>query len=322
MKKILALSLALILIMGAIFTIRFIKSPSYSEKTEFALNTVIKISAYGKDAGIAVDKALKEVHRIDALMSAHKASSEVYMLNGSNGMTVSKEVFDIIKTAKDIWQKTDGAFDITLKPLSDMWNIKAENPKVPDNAEIENALLKTGFQYVDLNEENFLVSFKKEGMQIDLGGIAKGYAADRAAVILKENGIENALIDLGGNVYAIGKNRNKKHWKIGLQTPWETRGEYFEVVEAKDTAVVTSGAYERYFENEGKIYHHILNPKTGYPAKSEFQSVTVIHKNSALADALSTAIFVLGEKGALKAKAEFKDIKIIVVTKDLEVKKY
>ena len=322
MKKILALSLALILIMGAIFTIRFIKSPSYSEKTEFALNTVIKISAYGKDAEIAVDKALKEVHRIDALMSAHKASSEVYMLNSSNGMTVSKEVFDIIKTAKDIWQKTDGAFDITLKPLSDMWNIKAENPKIPDNAEIENALLKTGFQYIELNEENFSVSFKKEGMQIDLGGIAKGYAADRAAFILKENGIENALIDLGGNVYAIGKNRNKKHWKIGLQTPWEKRGEYYEVVEAKDTAVVTSGAYERYFEKDGKIYHHILNPKTGYPQESEFQSVTVIHKNSALADALSTAIFVSGEKGALKAKAEFKDIKIIVVTKTSEVKQY
>jgi len=312
MKKILALLLALILIMSAIFTIRFIKSPSYSEKTEFALNTVIKISAYGKDASTAVDKALKEVHRIDDLMSAHKASSEVYALNNSKGGVVSKEVFDIIKTAKDIWQKTDGAFDITLKPLSDLWNIKAENPKIPDNAEIENALLRTGFEDVELNEESFSVSFKKDGMQIDLGGIAKGYAADRAATILKENGIENALIDLGGNVYAIGKNRNGKKWKIGLQTPWKTRGEYFEVVEAKNKAVVTSGAYERYFEKGGKIYHHILNPETGYPAESDFQSVTVIHKNSALADALSTAIFVSGERGLKKAKTEFEDIEVIV----------
>lgn len=325
MKRFFAILLALILILGAVFTIRFISAPQSCEKTAFALNTVIKISVWGKDASVAADAALKEIRRIDGLMSAHSTSSEIYALNTAGvgkEVKVSKEVFDLIKLARDIWQKSGGAFDITLKPLSDLWNIQAENPKVPKAYEIESALKKTGFEYVELNESNCTVTFKKDGMSADLGAIAKGYAADRAAQILKEHGIKSALIDLGGNIYALGRNKNGQRWKIGLQTPWTERGEYFETVEAENKAVVTSGAYERYFEKDGKIYHHIIDPETGCPSQSGISSVTVIYENSAVADALSTAVFVSGKQCAETMKSIFGDIEIIIVTNDGKTIKY
>jgi len=321
MKKILALLLALILIFSAIFAIRFRKSPDYCEKTAFALNTAIKITVYAKDASSLADDALKEIHRIDALMNAHNPSSEISKINSSpDGAVVSKEVFDLIKTAVDISYKTNGAFDITLKPVSDLWDINSENPKVPKTEDIEAALSKTGFESIVLDEESLTVSFRKEGMAIDLGAIAKGYAADRAASVLKKAGVKSALLDLGGNVYAIGKNRYSKSWKIGLQTPWEQRGEYFRIVEIENAAVVTSGAYERYFEKDGEIYHHIIDPETGFPSDSDIASVTVICENSALSDALSTAIFVSGEKGAKNALENFEGIEIIIMTNKGKIK--
>ena len=322
MKKVLAFSLALILIFGAVFAIRLKQTPDYCEKTEFALNTVIKISVYGTDASKAADAALKEIHRIDSLMNAHSTNSEIYQVNSSpNGAVVSKEVFSLIETAIDISEKTDGAFDITLKPISDLWNIQSENPKAPEKAEIDEVLLKTGYENIILDKETLKVSFQKDGMAIDLGAIAKGYAADCAVKVLKNAGIKSALLDLGGNVYAIGKNRDLKKWKIGLQTPWEERGEYFKIAEISDKAVVTSGAYERYFEKDDEIYHHIMDPKTGYPAKSGISSVTIISENSSLADALSTAVFVGGEKGAKKAVETFENIEIIIMTNDGKIKK-
>ena len=321
MKRILSLLLTLILILGAVLTIKFFADSHTAEKTVFAMNTVIKITASGQNTAAAVNDAIEEIYRIDALMSAHNPTSEIYALNTNEKTAVSKEVFDLIKTAKEIWQKTDGAFDITLKPVSDLWNIQSENPAVPEKAQIESSLEKTGFENVILEEDTFTVSFEKPGMALDLGAIAKGYAADRAVLMLKKHGIKSALVDLGGNLYAIGKNGCKR-WKIGLQTPWENRGEYFETVEAENTSVVTSGAYERYFEKDGKIYHHILNPKTGYPAEGDTASVSVICESSTLADALSTAVFVSGEVGAKKAKSAFENVEIIIMTADGTVKRY
>jgi len=316
MKRIFAFCLALILIFSAIFTIRFFTSPEYCEKTSFALNTFIKITTYAKGASEITDMAIKEIHRIDALMNAHSPSSEISKINSSGKAQVSKEVFDLIRTSIEISEKTDGAFDITLKPVSDLWAITSENPKVPTKEEIEDALSKTGYENIILDEESLTVSLRKEGMAIDLGAIAKGYAADRAKEILENAGVKSALLDLGGNVYAIGKNRYSKKWKIGLQTPWKPRGEFFKAVEIENKAVVTSGAYERYFEKDGKIYHHIMDPKTGCPAESDISSVTIMHENSALADALSTAAFVSGKKGAEKIAKEFEGTEIIIMTDD------
>ena len=293
---------------------------SCSEKkvsqTEFAMNTVISITAYGDKADEAVKASFDEVKRIEKLLSCHIADSEISKVNKMahiNPVEVSTETADVLKKALSVCEKTNGAFDMSTKPLSDLWNIKAENPKVPADEELKNILSFVGYENISL-DGNF-VSFKKEGLQIDLGGAAKGYCADRVKDVLKSFGIKNALIDLGGNIYALGKNEQGKNWRIGLQKPGGQRGEYFSIEELSGKTAVTSGSYERYFEKNGKIYHHIMDRKTGYPADSGLISVTVISKNSFEADMLSTAIFVMGEEEFEKIKSEFDFEKYITVDK-------
>ena len=293
---------------------------SCSEKkvssTELAMNTVISITAYGDRADEAVKASFKEVKRIEALLSCHIDDSEISRINKwahTKKQKVSDETAKVLKKALWVCQKTNGAFDISLKPISDLWNINAQNPKVPSNEEIKSALSTVGYENIEI-DGNF-VSFKKKGMQIDLGGAAKGYCADRIKEILKAHGIKNALIDLGGNIYALGKNEQGKNWRIGLQKPDGKRGEYFRVEELSGKSAVSSGSYERYFEQNGKIYHHILDRKTGCPSNSGLISVTVVSENSFEADMLSTAIFVMGADEFEKIKSEFEFDKYITVDK-------
>ena len=293
---------------------------SCSEKkvssTELAMNTVISITAYGDKADEAVKASFDEVKRIEKLLSCHIEESEISKVNKSafeNPVEVSPETAEVLKKALLFCKKTKGAFDISVKPLSDLWNIKAENPKVPSDEQIKNTLSLVGYENISLNG-NF-VSFKKEGVQIDLGGAAKGYCADKIAEILKSFGIKNALIDLGGNIYALGKNEQGKEWRIGLQSPGGKRGEYFSIEELSDKTAVTSGSYERYFEKDGRVYHHILDAKTGYPSDSGLISVTVISENSFEADMLSTTIFVMGADEFEKIKSGFEFQKYITVDK-------
>ncbi len=291
-------------------------SEKKASSTEFALNTVINITAYGDRADEALAAAFKEVKRIENMLSCHIATSEISKINKSAHMhpvEVSRETADILSRAIEISQKTNGAFDISVKPLVDLWDIKAENPKIPSDEEIENALSVVGYENIVI--EGSCVSFKKEGMQIDLGGAAKGYCADMVVKKLKEYGVENALIDLGGNIYALGKNEQGEKWKIGLQDPAGERGKHFSIEEISGKTAVTSGSYERYFEKDGKIYHHIIDTKTGKPADSGLISVTVISKNSFEADMLSTAIFVMGADEFEKKADEFKLEKYITVDK-------
>lgn len=293
---------------------------SCSEKkvssTELAMNTVVSVTAYGDRADEAVKAAFDEVKRIEKLLSCHIEDSEISKVNKSahiNPVEVSPETAEVLKKALLFCQKTKGAFDISIKPLSDLWNIKAEKPEVPSDEQIKNTLSFVGYENISLDGN--LVSFKKEGVQIDLGGAAKGYCADRVREVLKSFGVKNALIDLGGNIYALGKNEQGGSWRIGLQKPGGKRGEYFSIEELSDKTAVTSGSYERYFEENGKIYHHILDRSTGKPADSGLISVTVISKNSFEADMLSTAIFVMGAEEFEKVKNEFDFEKYITVDK-------
>lgn len=293
---------------------------SCSEKkasaTEFAMNTVINLTVYGKRCDEAMQAGLDEIRRIDAMMNAHSKDSEIARLNSigiGEEAKLSDETVYVLKKALEICEKTDGAFDISIKPLSDLWNIGAQEPRVPSEEEIDTALSKIGYRGIRINGNR--VSFAKEGMQIDLGAVAKGYCADRIVGIFKSYGIKNALIDLGGNIYAMGKNENGGDWRIGLQAPQEMRGEHFAVENLSDRTAATSGSYERYFESDGEIYHHILDPKTGYPADSGLISVTVIGKSSLEADMLSTAIFVMGCEEFDKIAEEFDFEKYIAVDK-------
>ncbi len=293
---------ASLVVLGALIMI----TPKRAQVTDYAMNTTVSIDVTAHKARELADKAIAEIKFLDSLMSATNPESDVYKLNHTDAGTyvrVSPEVFELIEKSIEISEKTDGAFDITVAPLCDLWNVGSANPSIPPKDKIEEALRLTDYKQVLLNTEDNSVALGKEGMSITLGAIAKGYTADRVCQLLRDGGAKEAIIDLGGNIYILGKEKT-----VGIQTPFAPRGEYFDKVTVCDKAVVTSGPYERYFEKDGKIYHHIIDPFTGYPARDDRGSATVISENSALADALSTAVFISG-KGVLK---EFKDCEAIL----------
>jgi len=204
--------------------------------------------------------------------------------------------------------------------LVSIWGIGGENPRVPSQAEIDDALALINWRNVELNSERSSVFLKQAGMSLDLGAIAKGYAADEAAAIIRRAGLKRAIIDLGGNILTYGEKRDKTPWKVGLQTPLEDRGAYFGIISGPEQSTVTSGVYEKFFEVDGKRFHHIFSPFDGYPAKNSLLAVTIIAKFSIDADALSTAVFVLGyEKGRALIES-LEGTEAVFVFEDLSVR--
>lgn len=301
MKKI----LAAVICVAVIICVATLSGRGMYTRTEYMLDTVITITADNKKA---VSECFDEIKRIEKLFSVHISDSETSKINSApHGapVAVSREVFDLLEKACEYKTKTDGAFDITVKPLVDLWNVSGGG-YVPDTEEISEAVSLVGD--IILDKDNLTVTLPRKGMQIDLGGIAKGYAGDRVRDVLLQNGVTSAMADLGGNIVTLGK-KDGKPWKIGLQSPDKGRGEAFATVEAEDTCVVTSGGYERNFVHNGKTYHHIIDPRTGTNPDNDVLSVTVISPDGALADALSTACFVLGrERGEECAKSLGADI--------------
>ncbi|MDE7211580.1 MAG: FAD:protein FMN transferase, partial [Lachnospiraceae bacterium] len=218
---------------------------------------------------------------------------------------VSADTVYLLKRAQQLYGQTMGAFDITIYPLMQAWGFTDKEYRVPDAEEIEKLLEKTDAMQVMVDEENGRVEFGMDGMQIDLGGIAKGYTSARIMEIYKEAGIASGLVSLGGNVQALGTKPDGTLWRIGLQHP--DKGGYLGILQVKDKAVITSGGYERYFEQDGVRYHHILDPATGYPARSGLISVTVVSADGALADGLSTSLFIMGKERAVQFWREHAD---------------
>lgn len=284
--------------------------PVPAEKTEYLMDTIITISAYGTGAKKATELAFSEIERIDGLLNAFDENSEISKINQNAPYGFYKttpEVYELIKKAVYISEKTSGAFDITLLPISSLWQIGSESPKVPEANEIKNALFSVGYKNIIFDDESHSIKFAVSGMGIDLGGIAKGYASEKATNILKENGIKNAILDLGGNISVIGRQPLDlvsavksgsfyRPFNVGIQDPDGVRGSYKHVYTAEsDCFIITSGSYERNFSKDGILYHHIIDPKTGYPALSGVKSATIITDDGTTGDALSTAAFVLGE---------------------------
>ena len=294
-----------------------------STQTALLLDTIVSVTCYGEGSDEAANAAIDEIKRIEAIFSPYIETSEIYNINHnahSAPVKVTDEVMSVLKEALRICALTDGAFDITIKPLVDLWNIKAENPSVPSPDAIAEAKSKVDWTKVELSDGT--VRLGAEGMMLDLGGAAKGYAADCAVKVIRDHGIKDAILDLGGNVYAMGSSEKGTPWRIGLQDPDGKRGEYFKAEELSDLSCVTSGSYERYFESGGRIYHHIINPKTGYCADEGLISVSVIGKSSFEADMLSTAIFVMGAEKFEKIKDNFDIVKYIIVDKTNNWKAY
>lgn len=289
-------------------------SVTTKSSTDYAMNTVIGITVKSRNPDEDIKVAVDEVKRIDSLMSATNPKSDIFKINNApagKATRVSKETAKLISLALEISENSGGDFDISVNSLSELWNISSPSPKVPKSEDIQDLLECTNYKDIEVDLKNNTVTLKKEGMTISLGAIAKGYAADKVAELLKDRGVVEAMIDLGGNVYVVGAEKT-----IGIQTPFEARGEYFTTCKVSDKAVVTSGAYERYFEKDGKRYHHILNPHTGYPADSGIDSVTVISDNSVLADGLTTAIYVMGEEKAKTIVKKYKNVEVIILTSE------
>ena len=281
------------------------------------LGTVCRISIYDKPSDTAFKAAFGRIREIEERMSLHKESSEISRVNreaGKSAVAVSPDTFLVVEKAFEIARLSGGAFDPTVAPLVEAWGIGGDNPRRPGREELETLLSLVGYERVTLDKTAQTIYLADEGMALDLGAIAKGYAADEAARVLKEHGVGSAIINLGGNVLTVGRKVDGSLWKIGIQDPEAERGGYALIVELEDTSLVTSGPYERFFTLEGETYHHILDTTTGYPVVNDLISASIITESSFLADALSTTLYALGREEGLSLIESLEGVEAIVFT--------
>lgn len=297
---------------------------------QFLMDTVINIKVYGEDEKQlkkAVESAYMEMSKIASLTdrfpksnTAAYEASDICKVNaeaGKSPVRVSQDVYKMIELSLYYSKISEDAYDITIGPLMDLWGFSGENPYVPSDAQIKEKLQLVDSSQVILNKEKRTVFLKRPGMSIDLGAVAKGYAAEKAAQVLREAGIKQALINAGGNVVGIGMKDDKNPWKIGIQDPRNSE-DIVGTLSLADASAVTSGDYQRNFMENGTMYHHILEPKTGKPARTTW-SVTVIAKDSGLADILSTTLFVLGPEKGLKLISKLDDVEAFFVGADKKI---
>lgn len=272
-----------------------------SESSLDWLGTTTTITIYDNPTARAFSRAFRRVGEIHNRMSLQLETSELSRLTqraGIEPVIVSPDTLYVVQTALEIAEASDGAFNPAIGPLVALWDITGDF-YLPSPEEVAELLPLTDFRLIEVNERASTVYLPLPGMRIDLGAIAKGYAADEAARILREEGVQSAILDFGGNIYVVGSRPDGEPWRIGVQDPFLGRGNYLGVYRGSDQAVVTSGTYERFVISDGVKYHHILDPDTGFPADSGVEGVTILaEESSTLADAYSTAAFVLGlEKG-------------------------
>ena len=287
-----------------------------SESEIFALDTAITLKVYGSKRDEVLKKLEDKINELDEMLSTGRETSEVSRLNRSGEAVLSPTVANLVKRSLDIYKKTDGLFDITIYPLMELWGFPTKNYRVPSEKEIEEKLKLVGSDKIDFNEETRKISFKNKGMEIDFGGIGKGYITDELVKILTDEKVESAIINLGGNVFGFRKKPDGSLWNIAIRDPNEP-DKYMAAIRLYDSAVITSGGYERYFEENGVIYHHILDPRTGKPSESGLKSVSIISGDGTLADALSTSLFIMGEEKAIGYwKENGSNFDILLMTND------
>lgn len=288
------------------------------------MDTVMTIRTYDKSNEKILDKAFERLEEIENKMSATIESSEVNNINDNAGIKpvqVSPDTYFVLKEAKRHAEISMGAYEPTIGPLVKLWNIKTEDigrDWIPSSKDIERTQPLVDYNKLELLDEN-MVYLKEKDMRLDLGGIVKGYATDEVRRILHENGVNIAIIDLGGNIYAHGVKAKNTPWNIGIQNPLEHTGDHLGVIQIEDQSIVTSGDYERFFEFEGERYHHIIDVKTGYPSKSEVSGVTIVADRSIDGDALSTTMFVLGVDKGMELVNSMEGIEAIFITKDKSI---
>lgn len=290
-------------------------------KEIYAMDTIVTITVYNKEQPEeAFNKVEKEIKKLEEKFSTTFKNSDVNKINTNptSETKVSKEIIEVIKIANEVSKKTKGAFDISVYPLVKAWGFTKDEHKVPKDAEIKKLLNYVDYTKITINEQENTVKLK-ENMALDMGGIAKGYIAEVAANILLLEGIESGIVNAGGDIKTFGNHPEKENWTIAIEYAEENTSSYLGVVKIKDKSVITSGAYQRYFEENGKKYHHIINPKTGKPSDSKIKSSTVIADSITKGDGLSTAFFVMGVDKSIEYYKEYKDVDFILLTVEDEI---
>ncbi|MGN1089152.1 MAG: FAD:protein FMN transferase [Huintestinicola sp.] len=277
------------------------------------MDTYISITAYGDNADTAVKNAEEEIQRLEKLWSVTDGQSEIFSVNhsGETSVTVSNDAADVVRFALGTAEKTDGAFDPTIYPVLSLWGFTTGENSVPSAKEIEEQLRFVGYGNVRLDGNKIMLP---DGFMLDLGAVGKGYASDIAAEMIRKCGVSSALLDIGGSVLLIGSKPDGSKWRLAVRDPFG--GDNIGILELSDCAVASSGTYERYFEENGVRYGHIIDPTTGYPAETDLASVTIISKEGRLSDALSTSMFVMGAEKAADYWREYRDFDMLLVTAD------
>ncbi|MCR5691436.1 MAG: FAD:protein FMN transferase [Eubacterium sp.] len=270
-----------------------------AQRDIFAMDTYMTIQAYGDQKDAAVEAAVKEIQRLDTLFSTQEEKSEIAILNDSGSEILSEDVAAVLEKSMDLYRDTQGLFDIAIYPLVKEWGFIDEQYQVPSETRIKELLKQIDAGKIQYDKEEKLVTLP-DSMEIDLGGIVKGFTSSRIMEIFKQYKVTSGLVSLGGNVQTYGKRPNGGNWRVGIQNAQKDAQDFLGVIEVSDRAVITSGGYERYFEKDGKTYHHILDPRTGYPAESGLTSVSIVSQDGTLADGLSTSLFIMGKDKAIQ----------------------
>lgn len=315
-KRLTALLSASILLLSGCSGLPRERSQTY---TDTLFDTVISVQIFDSVDEDVLEGCEKLCKKYDSMFSNKIEDSEISRINsaGGNPVEVSKETIKLIKKGIYYSEMSDGVFDITIAPVSNLWDFKAETPLVPSPEAIAEAVSHVNYENIIIRDNTVKLTDPHAG--IDLGAIAKGYIADRIKDYLEEEGVRHAMINLGGNVLAMDSKLDGSDYNIGIQKPFDETGEPITSVKISDKSVVTSGIYQRYFKTDGKIYHHILDPNTGYPCENNLYSVTILTDSSLTADALSTTCFLLGYDRGMKLINQLDNVDAVFITNDNQI---
>ncbi|WP_034551684.1 FAD:protein FMN transferase [Carnobacterium funditum] len=290
-------------------------------RTEFLMGTVVNVKIYDEGKQEVLTRVFNRIEELSGKITVNDGKSEVEKINEQAGikpLEVSDDVYSLLKAAYGYSSESEGSFDMTVGPLTNLWHIGFDDAKKPTQSEIDDSLTLVDYSKVELDDEKQTIFLTEKNMRLDLGAIAKGYITDEAVRILKSNGVVTAIVDLGGNIFVLGNSPRAKGaaWNVGIQNPFETHGEIIGSIPINNKTIVTSGIYERFIEVDGVKYHHLLNPKTGCPFDNDLAGVSIVADKSVDGDGLSTVVFSKGLEGGLDFINQREDVEAIFVTKD------
>ena len=304
------------------------KSQEPISATEIKLNTAVTVTIYDSQDRDLLTECMNLCDKYEKIFSRTASDSELYQLNHrelapvdgtEDTYQVSDSLAELVSEGLNYSEMSEGAFDIAIEPLTSLWDFTAEDPQVPEDSLIQAALSKCDYHNISVDKDKNEITLKTDDTAIELGAIAKGYIADRLKDYLVSQNVKSAIINLGGNVLCIGEKPDNSAFKIGIQKPFADRSETIAVMDIRDKSVVSSGIYERCFEQDGTLYHHLLNPKTGYPYDNGLIAVTIISDQSVDGDALSTTCFALGLENGMKLAESLDDVQAFFVTSDYKI---